>query len=355
MCLTPIDIPNPYLGCKDKYKDTWSKYMQVPCGHCPQCIALDQMYIIQRLQMECLEGHPFFCTLTYNNERLPVLTTSTGYDLRYVAYRDLTNLFKRIRNNNIFGRPFKYIAVSERGTKKGRPHVHLIWILPRYESDTRIDILNLENHLYKTILENWVTNIGSDKKPIYVPNCTYVRKLVAGRLRYNYDLHYCDPALTKDGVSEVGFYVLKYMLKRSSRDEKLQQALKMNLDEDEYRETFRIVKSRACWSKGFGLGSWDKNVKISPKVLEYLHKCIDKTPSNSLYPCFFTPNTGQSFPLAPYFKENGEILPLTRQKYSSKMLLKQKKRKDTTTVMKQQSTSFRGFRESLKATTIHMN
>lgn len=146
------------------YKDLKSLYIEIPCGHCSQCIALDQMYLVQRIQMECLVSHPFFCTLTYNNEKLPVLTTSTGYDLRYADIHDLQNLFKRIRNYDLFGRPFKYFAVSERGSQKHRPHIHLIWMLPKYDTDTRMDILNLEQKMYKIILENWVTNVGSKKK-----------------------------------------------------------------------------------------------------------------------------------------------------------------------------------------------
>lgn len=317
MCVHPIQIPNPNLGIrKNPYafcKDTESQYIYVPCKHCSQCIALEQMYLVQRIQMECLVSHPFFCTLTYNNEHLPSITTSSGYDLTYAAYKDLQDMFKRIRNYDSFGRPFRYIAVTERGKKGHRPHMHLIWLLPKYERDTKIDILNLEQTLYREILKNWVTNIGSDKKPIYVENCTYVRKIVAGKLRYNYDLHYCDQGLTNNGISEVGFYVLKYMLKKNSYEEKLQQALKMNLEEDEYKDIYNLVKSRAKWSKGFGCGNWKKGEKVHPKILEYLHGCIDKTPSNNRYPCFFSPTTGAQFPLAPYFKRNTEIYPLKKQ------------------------------------------
>lgn len=312
MCLKPVRIKNPNQGKKpNKYnigKDLKSQYINVPCGHCKQCIALDQMYLVQRLQMECLVSHPFFCTLTYNNERLPKLTTSTGYDLTYVAYDDLTDMFKRLRRNNTLGRPFRYFAVTERGKKGHRPHIHLIWLLPKYEGDSKLTILNLERKLYKDILDNWVTNIGCDKKPVYMPNCTYVRKIVAGRLRYNYDLHYCDPGLTKEGVSEVGFYVLKYMLKKDEWEGRLQQAMKLNLEPDEYWDTYKKVKSRGAWSKGFGLGRWSKDYKIHPEVLKYLRECINKTPKNSKYPCFFTPTTGAQFPLAPFFKKFGEIL-----------------------------------------------
>lgn len=106
----------------------------------------------------------------------------------------------------------------------------------------------------------------------------------------------------------MGFYVLKYMLKKQSYEEKLQQALRLNLEEDEYRDTYQKVKSRWLSSKGFGLGNY-YDEEIHPKILKYLKSCIDRTPSDLTYPCFYTPTTGQQFPLAPFYKNNGKIFP----------------------------------------------
>lgn len=126
MCLNPLTIPNPNFGCQNKgfgfMKDCVSKYINVPCGHCSECIAVKQMYMIQRIQMEELENHLFFCTLTYNNESLPILSTSTGYDIRYADIADVQKMLKRLRFSNAFGRPFRYLGVSELGTERGRPH-----------------------------------------------------------------------------------------------------------------------------------------------------------------------------------------------------------------------------------------
>lgn len=126
MCLNPQTIPNPNFGCSNKgfgfMKDCVSKYIVVPCGHCKECISVKQMYLIQRIQMEELENHLFYCTLTYNNESMPILTTSTGYDIKYADVSDVQKMLKRLRFNNAFGRPFRYLGVSELGTKRGRPH-----------------------------------------------------------------------------------------------------------------------------------------------------------------------------------------------------------------------------------------
>lgn len=126
MCVRPITIPNPNYGLSKVgfgfMKDCVSKFITVPCGHCPECIANKQMQFVQRIQMEELENHLFYCTLTYNNESLPVVTTSTGYDIRYADIRDVQNMIKRLRKSNVFGRPFRYFGVSELGSKKARPH-----------------------------------------------------------------------------------------------------------------------------------------------------------------------------------------------------------------------------------------
>lgn len=125
MCLSPIRIKNPNLGLTGpnaQFKDTVSQMINVPCGVCAECVAARQMQYVQRLQMEELVNHVFFCTLTYNNEMLPVVETSTGYRIRYADVSDVQKMFKRLRKRNAFGRPFRYFAVSELGTLKGRPH-----------------------------------------------------------------------------------------------------------------------------------------------------------------------------------------------------------------------------------------
>lgn len=125
MCLSPVRIKNPNLGLTGPtafYKDTVSHYIDVPCGVCAECVASRQLQFVQRLQMEELVNHLFFCTLTYNDDMLPVVSTSTGYNIRYADVRDVQNMFKRLRKRNAFGRPFRYFGVSELGSKRGRPH-----------------------------------------------------------------------------------------------------------------------------------------------------------------------------------------------------------------------------------------
>lgn len=134
MCTKPLTIPNPNFGMGKIglgfLKDTSCKYITIPCGHCDECIRNKQMQMIQRVQMEELENHLFFCTLTYNSDMIPVVSTSTGYDIRYADVSDVQKMMKRLSLSNAFGRPFRYLAVSELGSKKGRPHPFSYYFLP---------------------------------------------------------------------------------------------------------------------------------------------------------------------------------------------------------------------------------
>lgn len=124
MCTSPIKIPNPNRGkdpTKFPYmlKDCTSQYIWMNCGHCAECIALDQMYFIQRVQMEALNNWLFMGTVTYKNETIPKIDTSSGYQYRYTDYKDIYDMIRRLKKNNTFGIPFRYVYVTERGGKGG--------------------------------------------------------------------------------------------------------------------------------------------------------------------------------------------------------------------------------------------
>lgn len=79
MCLSPIKIKNVNAGSRNPQllilgKDTTHEYMEVPCGHCEQCVAARQNSFVQRIQAESKYNHLFFATLTYDNDHLPRLS-----------------------------------------------------------------------------------------------------------------------------------------------------------------------------------------------------------------------------------------------------------------------------------------
>ena len=307
MCISPVRIRNPNYGIHNKgteFKDTVSAFINVPCRHCCECVAIRQMSYVQRVQLEAKKNHLFFCTLTYNNESLPEIGVSSGYSLRYADIRDVRNMIKRLRKSGVFGRPFRYLGVSELGSKRGRPHFHLLFFLPKLPDDKFVDIINLESTLKKEVLHEWRRNYGSRRKPDYRPLCTPICKYVYGKLRSNYDLHYVNPSCTNDGTSNVAFYVTKYMMKPSDREIRLQQALKLNLPEEEYEAVWSLIRSRTFNSLGLGLNGELTPFGVEPDsdLVAYIRSCVELSKVNDKSPKFFVPETGASFPLSRYYR-----------------------------------------------------
>lgn len=181
----------------------------------------------------------------------------------------------------------------------------MIFLLPKYDGDKYIDCINLQDLMFKSVLHEWRRNYGSTRCPDYRPLCTYVRKFVRGKLRYNYDLHYIIPNLSVEGESDVAFYVTKYMMKPSDRERKLQQALRLNLDEGTYFDVWSKVRSKSFASLGLGVNGIKTPFGIEPDIdlVKYVRKCVDISRSaNQDNASFFTPSNGTSFPLSRYYK-----------------------------------------------------
>lgn len=222
MCLSPIKIPNPNYGAKAellrKTKDCESRFMYVPCNVCAECTAAKQQQIVQRCRSLCLDHYLFFVTLTYNADSLRYVDTSTGFHIPYADLSDLQKMFKRIRYRNMIDRPFLYFAVTERGSKKGRPHIHFLLFIRKNKDDDKLYPAQLEPYLFRLFLSEWKRNYGSDRKPIWKPLLTYKKAFRHGRMYSNYDCHYVVNHSTENGSDDVAFYVSKYVLKPSDKE-----------------------------------------------------------------------------------------------------------------------------------------
>ena len=248
----------------------------------------------------------FFSTLTYNNEHLPHFICENGFRIPFADVNHLQILFQRLRNDNSFGRPFRYLAVSERGKEKARPHFHILWFLPKYKNEDYVDGFGLQQLLFDKILHYWAVNRGSRTKPDYVPLLTYRQKYRNGQLFRNYDTHFVTPALSSDGISSVAFYVCKYMMKASDKERRLQQALRLNLSESGYDEAYSIVKSKSVRSSSFGFGFPENK----PEIVAHLKRCVQLSKGQSKFPMFFSPDSQATFPLCPYYKSSAEVYTL---------------------------------------------
>lgn len=300
MCLTPVYIDNPNRLYTNNpysaYYDTQSQKIAVPCGRCSVCLALKQNYIIQRVQMECLNNFMFYGTWTYNNETLPSIMVNER-SIKYASVRHFQDSIRYIRKHANLP-DFRYMAVSEFGSVKHRPHFHWFLWFPHsiidkpYEYVTEFDLAQYESYLWPIFLKYWRNNKGSRKYPLWRQNCTYKQ---VGNKR-NYDLQYIN---TLSGSCEdVGFYVSKYVTKSSSYVDRLKSALYFNCDSDTFYDVWNLVKPRFLYSKGFGNPS-------SPDVKKYIQDCIVRgiKETDFPYPCYYSPTTGKSFPLSPYYRK----------------------------------------------------
>lgn len=346
MCLSPIPIKekggnlriihdtkkygiidNTYKT--DKYGIHQSRYMLVPCNHCSQCIAIAQMEMVQRIQMEAMKNTLYFATITYKEEALPRYETPyiedeksgelrEGYNYRYFEYRDLQDTLRRMRDNNVYGIPFRYLAVTERGSERARPHAHIIFSFRNEDiGKDYLDKINFQEEMKWKLLENWKRPIpGSRKKyPLYMDLCEYHEKLLRGKWYRNYDFHYINPRTSKEGITDAAFYVLKYMFKNSAHEEKIRQALKLNYDEVVASELWEKLKSRRKYSLGFGLNPTfeGKNREITENnvdqdIVKYLRDCIERSKKHRTeYAYYYPPEKLLTFPLANYYKRFGFI------------------------------------------------
>lgn len=158
MCVRPLHIANPGYSPNNLYTPP---FIDVPCGKCWQCKLTRQNDFAFRVLNDMLSRNcvPFFVTLTYNDEYLPILsyyqTIKSDFNL---PVRDIDSLsvwnkkhvqrFNKVLRRQIHyyygvaSDSFKYLCSCERGSDdvyidyKGRkrkatsrPHYHLLYLL----------------------------------------------------------------------------------------------------------------------------------------------------------------------------------------------------------------------------------
>ena len=103
---------------KDKFT---GDYIPVPCSKCPPCKKRRTSGWSFRLVKEGERSHSaLFVTLTYNTEVVPI--TQNGF--MNLDKADVQKFMKRLRK--LSNAKIKYYVCGEYGTKRMRPHYHLI-------------------------------------------------------------------------------------------------------------------------------------------------------------------------------------------------------------------------------------
>lgn len=165
----------PFMVERKLYFNQEDKFVPVPCGKCPECLKRRTASWSHRLEIEALKWASLhFVTLTYNSDFVPI--SPNGF-LTLETDR-VTKFFKRLRHRC---GSFKYYYCGEYGTRKKRPHYHLI-------------LMGTEALTPTEILQEW----SVDGKPI---GDVYFGKVEPGSIRYTvqyYDKGTWYPAHNRD-------------------------------------------------------------------------------------------------------------------------------------------------------------
>lgn len=314
MCLSPIIIKNPNykddlyrskfynaFSVIDRYHDTESSHIQVPCGHCKECTFIRQNNYVQRFRMESFENDLYMLTLTYKSDMLPFFDSNDPSIGRvyYPEMRDVTNMFKRIRKYDLFGVPFKYFGVSEYGGKHFRPHFHVVLSFPKQSVNPILNrklAISRTEKLANVIKSQWKRNISfSTKKPVYKSLSLFHRVFRNGRWNSPFDFHYMDDLATDRGNADVAFYVSKYILKSDKRVTNLLYKLD-NLDHENFvLHGSKRIKPHLFVSKGFG--------EIPVSKYDFIRSCILAGISNPdcCCPQYINPD-GSLYPMGKFLQ-----------------------------------------------------
>lgn len=287
MCLSPISIKNPYYGLGNvglnSFHDTLSSHIEVPCGSCPQCIAMRQGFFLQRVQMESLRSWLFMFTLTYNDESL-MYTDIDEYNIAFPYLPDIQNMFKRIRRA---GHKFRFTYTSEYGKRRFRPHFHGIFALDKSLGNP----YSLEKQFYNIFFLEWKRNYSDDSfnpdwRPLFTP--VYNR----GRCT-TFDFHWIEPVIDHD--NDCAFYVSKYITKYDKRTSSLLMKILLDnsISDGETSFLIKCIKPRCNTSKDFG--DWR-----DPLISAYINKCAGRK-TLFRYPQYYDIHSGKQMPMSPYY------------------------------------------------------
>lgn len=287
MCISPIFIKNPYFRLGNvglnALHDTVNSHIQVPCGSCPQCVAMRQGFFLQRVQMESLRSHLFMFTLTYNDESL-IYTDVDEYNIAIPYLPDVQNMFKRLRRA---GYKFRVTYTSEYGSRRFRPHFHGILALDKSLGNPH----SLEKKFYRLFFKEWRRNYSDDPfNPDWRSLFTPVYK--RGRCT-TFDFHWIEPVIDHD--NDCAFYVSKYVTKYDKRTAGLLQKIMIDtsISDDETSHLIKYIKPRCNTSKDFG--DWR-----DPQISAYINKCASRE-TLFRYPQFYDIHSGKQMPMSPYY------------------------------------------------------
>lgn len=333
MCKNLQKIRNPYYLNSSFQYDCGSikplsnrfvsqrEYIDVPCGSCGECRNIKYFSILQRVQMESLTSYVYFCTLTYDDEHIPhmdfVDDRNNFQSLYYSDISHIQNMMKRLRNTDMFqDRGIRYYAATEYGSRRFRPHHHMLLFVAKKSTDSDSTPLEIERYLYDRVKLYYSVNVGTRKNPRYDPLFTYAERVnkYTGKKESNYTLTLVrdkelavtdskDSINTLDSILSTANYILGYINKESQFDNIFDSYIQSNLKLlplDLQRIIKRVFKSRQYYSKHLGFGFYEDGSKVVPSIQSksltqravFIKQTLDMLPPleedfRSLYPSLY--------------------------------------------------------------------
>ena len=160
-----------YVVVDKETGEFFNVYMEVPCGKCELCKNSKVNSFVERCRMETqlYDNQPWFVTLTYDNEHLPIDGLSV---------RDVQLFLKRFRitlQRKGYGDAVRYCVVGEYG-KKGRAHYHMIlWNIKTYTPEAYEKVGTILRDTWKNgFVQHRLIDAKDDKAFYYTAK--YLRK-----------------------------------------------------------------------------------------------------------------------------------------------------------------------------------
>ena len=314
MCIAPILIKNPnhgrFVRGSSLVTDVTSQYIPVPCGKCFECSTKKTLQFAQRCYFMSKDYYFYFGMLSYKNGMFSSFTLN-GNDYFYASYQDVKNMIKRLRNDNAFGRDFKYVFVREYGGKKHRLHWHFLLALKKYSTDSVLFGYSFEKKIYDTILLYWSRNVGSRRSPIYVPLLEFHQVFRNGVLYSNYSCHFVQSrGLTEDRVY---FYLVKYLFKHDKYSEFLQVRLREDCSSlgVKFISYWNLIRPMYVASKGFGVDE-DLSIKnlfdVNSKIIPFVQVGNSLQPVSGYYKRKYMSFEQKKLIMQDYKDDNGNIV-----------------------------------------------
>lgn len=285
MCVNPISVPNPLFNRRgfasefgkivelSKHLSSREEFITVPCGKCPDCRNTYFNSILQRALCEARSSYLYFVTLTYDDKHIPYVDLDNERIL-YADYSHFQLMVKRLRNQKVLDRDFRYLVVNEYGDRFSRPHLHAIFFVAKKSDDDNFTPYRIEKVLYDNIKPNFSVNIGTRKHPVYECLFTHCERVTPNGIRSNYWVKFVEsdaPDNLKSEDESPMLRTIRYLIGYVNTSQRLDSSLSSfftNHSNDKIlcNSVRRILSNKVRFSKGFGCGFVDGEKFYLPKI-----------------------------------------------------------------------------------------